>query len=640
MKRRYYLPKQISGTANLSPESYTRLQTVIVNAIRLAVTTQDQSTTEIVPTDLSASETTYAAFTPTRYQSDRQTYSIPSYKDGGSLQEIPVEAGGNTEVGGSGGGSSNLEPEVITSTIPLHSQGEVNQGRVVDHPSPFEGELVAIFGEDAVRIHSQRYAIADHLSRALGWGEYLFGTKAFVILEGPFAEPGSLYYVLGTTQGLTWSPHQPSTGQGDVQAARYWASYLSDALGKSYVPRVLVTCNGHSLFPDHPQLLEEFWSEPAFSEPEPDEIPSQLARSLVFAEINHLLDHQNLEAGAQRLAELDAHAFSLLDWETKARYLQVLINSSQEVAIIEIIKSIHRRSELFAALSRLQKAGLYDQIFAHLDRHTWSLFILVGERFGSPEPMTWDFLVKLLQEVGLIPLSLETDLFNTAVLAEREASAGGFETDLFNTAVLAEREASAGDFSGSRMLISTTYREPLVRLLVMVHLARLGYQRAVVYLDNLLSLRSQKVISGFRGAIILNITGERLLRIKWAIIREIASWLMGVGEVRSISAMARLLGILGCLGGTTETEHLTGKLQTLARIVSQSGPIFHHEDEVLRILSDLSEEEVRLLARALEAVTLDESMDLARLELLLGDASEIIHKAKLKTYTCEDGMMG
>jgi hypothetical protein len=101
-----------------------------------------------------------------------------------------------------------------------------------------------------------------------------------------------------------------------------------------------------------------------------------------------------------------------------------------------------------------------------------------------------------------------------------------------------------------------------------------------------------------------------------------------------------LLGILGCLGGTTETEHLTGKLQTLARIVSQSGPIFHHEDEVLRILSDLSEEEVRLLARALEAVTLDESMDLARLELLLGDASEIIHKAKLKTYTCEDGMMG
>ena len=600
MKRRYYLPKQISGTANLSPESYTRLQTVIVNAIRLAVTTQDQSTTEIVPTDLSASETTYAAFTPTRYQSDRQTYSIPSYKDGGSLKEIPVETEAATEVGGSGGGSLNLEPEIITSTIPLHSQGEVNQGRVVDHPSPFEGELVAIFGEDAVRIHSQRYAIANHLSRALGWGEYLFGTKAFVILEGPFAEPGSLYYVLGTTQGLTWGPHQPSTGQGDVRA-RYWASYLSDALGKSYVPRVLVTGNGDSLFPNHPQLLEEFWSEP-----EPSEIPSQLARSLVFAEINHLLDHQNLEAGAQRLAELDAHAFSLLDWETKARYLQVLINSPQEVAIIEIIKSIHRRSELFAALSRLQKAGLYDQIFAHLNHHTWSLFILVGERFSSPEPMTLDFLVKLLQEVGLIPLSLETGLFNTAVLAEIEASARGF---------VVQPEKLVTD------------REPLVQLLVMVHLARLGYQPAVVYLDNLLSLRSQKVISGFRGAMILNITGEPLERIKWAIIEEIASWLMGVGEVRSISAMARLLGILGCLGGTTETEHLTGKLQTLARIVSQSGPIFHHEDEVLRILSDLSEEEVRLLALALEAVTLDESMDLARLEVLLGDASEIIHKA-------------
>jgi hypothetical protein len=651
LKKRYHIPTRVNWSAQPNAQESTRLERVVLEAIRRAIERQDQIASEIVVTDFEAQETVSERFSPTRYQSDRSTYSIPSYDNGGAPTEVPLEETDTAEVGGSSGDALTFEPNVITSTVRLHPSGDVNQDQIIASHSPFEGQTVAIFGWEAVRIHAERYAVSSDLRRAIRWGEYLFGARAFAILEGPFGEPGSRYYVLGTTHALTWTPGEHGKGQflANVEVwgvnARYWVGTLADEQGKSYILRVLVTSNGNSLFPNA-RLVEEFLSEQTFFSAERGVIPAELARSLVFAEIDRLISNGDMEEAARRLAELDANAFSLVDWETKARYLQVLIEAwtleAQEVAIVEIIKSISSRSELFAALSRLQQAGLYEQLFADLDSQIWSLLVVVGQGFGSAEPITLAFLVEILQETGLVPRTLQE------VSARIAVSSTGFT---ISPNGLAEIEEAARGFvrflGGSLEAIWMLISEPekvvegigqLVKLSVMVQLALLGHPPAIEYVDNILRQMSQKVISGWQGAKILGITGDLIRRIKWAIIWEVASWFIGVGEVKAIlsgvgiteqvAAIARFVRILSFVGRATETERLERKLQSLARIVSRSSRILTHEDEVLRMLSHLSEDNVRHLARALEAVDIDETMDLARLQQLLGNASDTLRQAE------------
>src|SRR6185436_20110943 len=97
-------------------------------------------------------------------------------------------------------------------------------------------------------------------------------------------------------------------------------------------------------------------------------IDPALARASIFAPIDALIAQgDQLQQAADELAELDAAAFATLDWETKARYLQVLIQAwtwqAQETAIVQIVKSMSSLSELNAALGMLRRAGIHAQLF-------------------------------------------------------------------------------------------------------------------------------------------------------------------------------------------------------------------------------------------------------------------------------------
>lgn len=56
----------------------------------------------------------------------------------------------------------------------------------------------------------------------------------------------------------------------------------------------------------------------------------QFVRATVFEPINDLIaagGSNNLEQAAELLAELDAAAFRVLDWQNQALYLKVLVNA-------------------------------------------------------------------------------------------------------------------------------------------------------------------------------------------------------------------------------------------------------------------------------------------------------------------------
>jgi hypothetical protein len=669
MRRRYHISSQINWNVEPNAEESARFQQTITAAIRRAIeNSADGEVPEIVVADFAVTDEVREAFSSNDYQSDRNSYSIPSYDNGGSPTEVLIQEETPAESEVVPGGEETPSPtaetitfaeeeaEPVTSTLLLHPRGEVGQDRVISNPSPFEDRLIAIFPHfEAVKVRSERYAVASDLTRAIRWGLFLFGARSFVILEGPFGRPESRYYALGTNRAI----HLPTVSRGSslqlpggeelfgIAGQTHWETEFRDEQSNLYLLRVLLSTEGNEIFPPNRRLAEEFYQELALSPPERGRIPTELARSLVFGEIDRLIANDELEEAAQRLAELDANAFALVNWETKVAYLQTLIDAwtrePQEIAIVEILKSIDSRSELLAALNRLQQDGLYEQLFNDIDKFDtlWSLFVTVGRRFGSSDAITFEFLVDLLQQAGLIPRNLDdvarritlspTVIISPDLLAEIEEAARGFVRFL------------GGSLEAIWLLISEPEKvvegiAQLVKLAVMVQLAQLGYPPAVDYIGNILSQMSRQVVFGFRGAQILGITGNVLRRIKWAIIWEVASWFIGVGEVRAIlsgvgitervAAIARITRLLGLVGRATEAERIAGKLQSVARIVSRSSRRFGQEDEVLRILSRLPEEDVNRLARALEGIDIDETLDLARLEQRLGDASDTLRRAE------------
>lgn len=668
--RKFHIPSKINWNVEPDAEESARFQQRITAAIRRAIeNSTGGEVPEIVVADFAVTDDVREAFSSNDYQSDRNSYSIPSYDNSGSPTEVPIQEETSVESEVVAGGEETPSPaaetitfteeeaEPITSTILLHPRGEVSQDQVISNPSPFEDRLIAIFPHfEAVKVRSERYAVASNLSRAIRWGLLLFGARSFVILEGPFGRPESRYYALGTNHAI----RSPTVSRGSglqlpggeelfgIAGQTHWETEFRDEQGNLYLLRVLFSTEGNEIFPPNLRLAEEFYQELALSPPERGRIPIELARSLVFGEIDRLIANDELEEATRRLAQLDANAFALVDWETKVNYLQTLIDAwtrePQEIAIVEILKSIDNRSELLAALNRLQQDGLYEQLFNDIDKFDtlWSLFVTVGQRFGNSDAITFEFLIDLLQQAGLIPRNLD-DVARSITLSPTGV--------IITPDLLAEIEEAARGFirflGGSLEAIWLLISEPekvvegiaqLVKLAVMVQLAQLGYPQAVDYISNILSQMSRQVVFGFRGAQILGITGNVLRRIKWAIIWEVASWFIGVGEVRAIlagagitervAAIARITRLLGLVGRATEAERIAGKLQSVARIVSRSSRRFGQEDDVLRILSRLPEEDVNRLARALEGIDIDETLDLARLEQRLGDASDTLRRVE------------
>src|SRR5689334_20715874 len=90
MRVHYHIPLHAVWLAEPSSQERTRLEPVILLAIERAVKSVAQPGSEITNTKIPLEESAPELFQSSRYQSETDTYGVPSYKDDGATTRVPV----------------------------------------------------------------------------------------------------------------------------------------------------------------------------------------------------------------------------------------------------------------------------------------------------------------------------------------------------------------------------------------------------------------------------------------------------------------------------------------------------------------------------------------------------------------------
>jgi hypothetical protein len=625
MKARYNIPVRASWQSELPSDEKTRIERAVFLAIERAVKSTAGPGSEIVAAESQAPENTSERFESSRYRPDAGTYSIPSYQNHGAPVEVPV---------------ISLEPEQIT----------VTPDRVIEEKPPFQGATVlALPGNHYVKIEAHRYATTTDPLHAVVWGRLLFGPTTWAIVSRPQRSGELLYYVAGLSERLTEAdlkvhPFDPEARPVPGATGAFFGRVLPSLPGGYAVESVY--------FPDEGRTApsrEAFTSfagrlATAREEPRLPLDPTQV-RTFVFGNIDRLLasgDSDDLEKAADLLAELDATAFSLIDADTRVRYLTALVKAwtsePQEKAIVEIFKSVTDRKELEAVIKKLRDSGIWDQLFDDLDSELWSLLITLGKRFGDKSSLSFDSLMKWLLEAKLIqpvPGIRITDKgieISLDAVAEAYDAARGFIRFIGNF------------FESLWMFIAHPEKVvdavgQLAKMSLTVQLASLGDMESIKAIQQALAAVAEQALDALKGAAVTGMGPTVERRIKWAIIWEIASWFIGVGEIKAaveglgiserLAAIGRIIGLLGFAEKAIEGERVATKLETLARLFSRTSKTLAKEEDALRFISRLPSEDVARLGHALEKVELHEATDLAKLMEANAEIGDTLRKAEV-----------
>ncbi len=258
-----------------------------------------------------------------------------------------------------------------------------------------------------------------------------------------------------------------------------------------------------------------------------------------------------------------------------------------------------------------------------MDHNLWSLLVALGRNLGDPGPVTLSDIRDLLLEARLLRpfpgIAIGPDGPEISVNAVAEVEQAGLAFIRFLESTL----------DSIVMLITEPDKivqglAQLTKMMIMWKLADLGYPPAIEYRMRILTQVGEQVVWGLKGA---ELMADRLSqiasRVRWTIVWEIASLFIGVGEIRAAlrglslgeraAAFARFLRVLGLAGRVAEGEQVVNQLTKLARVLRRSSTVLNTEDDILRLLAHLPEEDAARLGHALEAVDIDDTADLARL---------------------------
>lgn len=580
-----------------------------------------------------------------RADHDRGRYQIPSYQDEGRPTTARL--------------LETLAPEMAPGVV------------VFSDPSPVEGALIArLPGNRYVNLRSARYASAGTLTEAVMVGDRLFATGSYAVVQGPVGAKTMRYLAaatdpsvadadLGEKAGSEIPPElQGVPGELVREGVRrvIGEEILGEITGRNgeYLIRGLLTSDRKPHWRNG--ALASLWFAQLAQEQQrgitgPD---AEVARVIIFDDIDALVDQieagdaSQLQQAAEMLSTFDAETFALVSWETKVRYLKVLLAAwtwqEEEKAVVEIFKSLNDTTEFNAVIALLKQAGRYDQLFNDLDSELYDLLVTVGRNFARDRgPFTARQLFDLVDRMGLITdgMRLASPLGPAGTLTgdprrlideAHEAAAGllRFGTDAVEALVMLVTETGKV-FDG---IVA------LAKLLAEVELAELGYPPAAEHLTELLTQLGARVLEGMRGADALG-AGERVLRrLRWRLIWEIASFFIGVGEIKAaiagteigakLAGVLRFLAVLLKLGETVEEEADAARLARLASLLKAERTVFASVDEAAELLSRLPEDDVRKLGRLLKTHDLHEGETLAQLATRSTDLHRAVEDAIAK----------
>ncbi|MFI9328825.1 AHH domain-containing protein [Kitasatospora sp. NPDC052868] len=514
---------------------------------------------------------------------------------------------------------------------------------VVEGLSGLEGRAVLILPGTRIVVVGgpARYVLAANLTRALQLGRAVFGTTSFALLEGPVGSQDSRIRVVGTdppvaNQDLDVAGGRLPTGQETRGVQGFFPRAVTDPAGHRYDILAVLSKERNPLTADREAARR-------FSERVQDggtQLPQEEVRALVFDELDRLValalagDEDRLQQAADRLAELSAEAFRLVDWPTKACYLEVLIRAwtwaEQERAIVEIMCSLESLAQLRLVRARLADAGVATRLFEDIGDNLWDLAVTVGARFGTKEELTAAAVRRLIEEsVALPPKTRE------AIRRSVLAGTAGLLADEVWVEATAAAGALAGLVEGMLDGVKLMLTRPeqviaglgeLARMLVAFELAGWGYAPAQEECELVVRQIGPKLADGLRGAAILNIGERAVSKIRWAVAVEVASWFVGFGEIKAaaealgltekLALLARLLGLAGEVAKAAEGEAALARLSRVVRAMHAGSAVLREvagETEVLRLLDHLPAEDGAALAAVVRRVEVAEGSTLAEL---------------------------
>ena len=645
-------PEDVSFSGDLiSAEDQERIGRALRAAVQRAVDNAARRSAPRSPGAERSNQDPQETFDPARADLAQGIYRVPSYQDKGQLSGIKLL-------------------EWLPKTAPGYD--------IKDGPSPLQGALIMTLpGLHYILLGSPRYVTAGTLTQAYLLGQVVFGAASFVIAHGPTGSRDMRYWAVGTNPVVSdedlgkevpikLGPGEEALPADLVGATLEVGEELAVQLGREglYLTRGFVTKESVHW---HGRKMAELWYAQLEAERrEGVTVPPTEIRRLVFAEIDLLVaqfeagDETNLQRAAELLSLLDWHAFSLVDWQTKAGYLKVLLAAEtwqvEEVAVVQIFQSLRSDSEVNAVIALLKEAGRYDQLFDDLDDELYDLLVTVGERFPKDHgPLTLDGLVRLLQSLGLVPGSLKDTLISGVFAGPvanvlKTISDGGSVTDAMydeaHDAVMGFWHFSGDLWQSAESVITDPGKviggaKGLAQMLFEVQMASMGYPPAIEKITNILRGLGEKGLAGMRGADRLGCGEKVVRRIKWRLVWEIASLFVGVGEIKALielpviaeklAAVARFLAVLIRLGETADLDLEGTRLARLASMLKAERAAFASVEEAADLLSRLPEKDIRRLAKLIREVDIREGETLAQLWSRSSDLQAAVEDAIAKT---------
>lgn len=627
----YHLPERIDVDATLDTTTADRVESAVRAALRRAIAAHEgragASRAMAPPTHEAATgrgtargRASTAPPEAPNAEPTRDRYRVPSYDGDGDPVAVPVVTSSESNAAAASdasGGALTFEGETTRSI----------RARVVNAPPPFDGATVLRFAaDDYVRVQSTRHAVAGNVLDAAFLGDLLFSTTGFV-LAARVENETPVYYVAALHRAVTLDDFRGIRNAPDESGVRYLfdpsrVDFFDRFENGFHVKGVFLqggkiflskTLSGTQALQQELDTLERLLSPGRTSS-----IPADQIQSALFAPIDALLDAEQTEQAADRIALLDEDAFAYLDLATKLRYLQVLVDANtlkaEERAIVALIRSLESRGQLIAIRDALVRRGVRDDFLRDLDDQLWAFLGEVGRRFADPFDLSPDTLIALARELGLLP-PRATTMLHTA------ARRMGPNTLVMDGDALAELRSllsvlvrfvttTVSDLVGILVEPDAFFRglAQLVEMAFVVGLAANGHEPSRQQVSHMVDQVGAEIGYVIQGARLFGVQEQVLRRIKYALVVEIASMFVGVGEVRAavgLAQRARQIGTLltGVARGSVALARTTRRTASLLRSLHRLTDDAVHVRDMARAFLHLPDADLARARRLLDVAT-------------------------------------
>jgi len=642
MHLRLHVPYPIDVPDDWSALQRTRLQQVIARAFERAVSGFHIPTAHIeivrevreVREEKTRSEVRLAQqrgdpkerVDAARLRNNGARYSVPGYDDGGKPVDVPAREDVTRS-----GKSSSSGPLIIQT-----SAGD----RITEENFPQTLVIYAV-GNNPIHVGGSPYIIAGNLARALRWGNLLFGAQGYAVLQPRKGSPAGPFYVVKLLKPLNLKD-LGNLGTSPTQEGEMVGAFRSLLVSSTDYLTVTVVTNGVPLLSN---IARDFWNIETFKNVV-ERISlneGSLRRDEVQMAVNTLLRKAHAAEGESGevdvIVKMDRTIFAVMPWEKRVEYLILLIDAwtweREEIAILEIIHASRNVAELEAIFALLREKGKYEQLFDDLDGRVFELLQMLGE-YRVGQPLNWDYLAKLLLKIGFLPPVMVED-----TVQELKDLAAGLLDWLQST------------WEGIKFLFTKPLEVleglgHLVELLWIVDKAQSGDPEAQAFVTQMVvqaCSATAKAIRGLEYAEELgtpyghrgggtSIGGGILRRLRAAIIFEVLSWFIGIGEIRAaikaaatlperLAALMDVIRSLRFVGKAAEAGTTAARLERVLVALARLAEITE-EARVLRLAELLPEEHVALLQRIADAVELHEGEGIEALLAKLHGKTELL----------------